>query len=98
MGEVPAVLEGEAPRAADDRQLDRREFVAVVGAAVGLTVLAAVAPASAIVSGPAMLLAGLLGLRRARTGPRLHFVLVAALGGMLTFAVFAAALFFVRIP
>ncbi|MES2208613.1 MAG: hypothetical protein V4515_00260 [Chloroflexota bacterium] len=88
---------GDARPAADDRQLDRREFVAVVGAAVALTVLAAVAPASAIVIGPALLLAGLLGLRRAKAGPRLHLVLVVALGAMLTFAVFVATLFLVRI-
>lgn len=91
------MLGGNARRAVDDRRFYRREFVVVVGAAVALTVLAAVAPASAIVSGPAMLLAGLLGLRRAKTGRRLPLVLVAVLGALLTFAVLAAALFLVRI-
>jgi hypothetical protein len=96
MGEVPAVLEGDARRSPDDRHVDRGEFVVVVGAAVALTALAVMVPIFAIVTGPAMLLTGLLGLRRAGAGPRLHLVLLAVLGAVLTLSVLAVALFLGR--
>jgi hypothetical protein len=44
LDEVPAVAEGDARRSPDDRQLDSREFVVVVGAAVALTALAVMVP------------------------------------------------------
>lgn len=68
-----------------------------MGVAAGLTVLAVVVPASAIVTGPAMLFGGLVGLRRARArGAPLHLLLVTALGVTLTVTALLAAVLLVR--
>lgn len=83
----------DAPRPVDER----REFLVIVSAAAALTTLAVVVPASALVSGPGMLLAGLLGIRRAKTGRQSGLILLAALGTALTLAALTVVLFLVAI-
>lgn len=56
----------------------------VVVISFGLVVLAAVAPVTALVSGPAMLLIGTAGIRRARPGPvPLDLLFMAVAGSLL---------------
>jgi hypothetical protein len=74
------MLEGKVSGGLDRGTGDPLEVAAAVGAAVALTALAVLVPIWAIALGPAMLAAGLLGLRRAGAGPRWHLVLLAALG------------------
>lgn len=69
----------------------------VIGLAAGAMLLAIVAPASAVVTGPAMLIAGLVGLRRARgRGRRGHLVLMTGLGVALTITALLVAVLLVR--
>lgn len=68
-----------------------------MGMAVGLTVLAVVVPASAIVTGPAMMLGGLVGLRRAwARGTPVHLLLVTSLGVALTVTALLAIVLLVQ--
>ena len=69
----------------------------VIVAVLGFTALALVAPASAIVTGPAMLLAGLRGLsRQAQPAATPLYLLLLGLGGTLTLAVLLATVLLVR--
>lgn len=75
---------------------DRLTSLVATGGAVGLTALALVIPASAIVTGPVLLLSGLIGIRRIRgRGAPLHLLLVTTLGAALTIAALFVAVLLV---
>ncbi len=53
----------------------------VTAVSIGAVVLAAVAPLTAVASGPALLVAGLLGIRRARpAGAPIHVIVTTVVG------------------
>lgn len=83
---------GDPRGAMGPRERDRVELFVVTGVAAGLTVLAVIVPASAIATGPAMLLFGLVGMRRGRAqGTPAHLLLVTSLGVSLTVTSLLAA-------